>query len=114
MDYIALGKNIKTERKKQKLTQEKLSEKASLSSVFLSQIENGKGIPSLETLVNISLALNVSLDYIVLNGRKQSMVLENELPLLLKNYPKKEKDLLLDSLKYLLSRLETELDDYKK
>jgi len=110
MDYEALGKNIRTERKKQQLTQEQLSEKAGISSVFLSQIENGKGIPSLETVVSITFALNVSLDYIVLNGRKQSKVLENELPKLLKKHPNKEKELLIDSLKYLLSRLERELD----
>ena len=65
MDYITLGQNIKKYRKQRNLTQEKLAEAISISAVFMSQIENAKGKPSLETVVNIANALSVSIDILV-------------------------------------------------
>ena len=65
MDYITLGRNIKKYRKYRNLTQEQLAETVSISAVFMSQIENANGKPSLETVVNIANALNVSIDVLV-------------------------------------------------
>ena len=62
MDYALLGKRIKEYRVKRNLTQEVLSEKVEISSVFLSQIENNKRIPSLETVYKVAKALNISID----------------------------------------------------
>lgn len=41
MDYKLLGKNIKEARKSLKMTQEQLAEQIDVSTVFISQIENG-------------------------------------------------------------------------
>ena len=65
MDYITLGKNIRKYRKQRGLTQEQLAETVSISAVFMSQIENAKGKPSLETTVNIANALNVGIDVLI-------------------------------------------------
>jgi len=65
MDYITLGRNIRKYRKYRNLTQEQLAESAYISAVFMSQIENANGKPSLETVVNIADALNVSIDVLV-------------------------------------------------
>ena len=64
MDYHLIGKNIKSERTKQKLTQEQLSEKAGISTNFLACIEIGVRHGSFETYVNIANALHVTLDTI--------------------------------------------------
>lgn len=62
MDYHSIGKNIKNERTKQKLTQEQLSEKVGISTNFLACIEIGARRGSFETYVNIANALHVTLD----------------------------------------------------
>jgi len=53
------------ERKKAGLTQERLAEKADLSTVFISRIERGVESPSLDNLVKIARALGVKLGDLV-------------------------------------------------
>lgn len=65
MDYRLLGERIKQERLNKGLTQEVLAEKASISVSFLGQIERGERKLSLETLIKLGEALDVSLDYLV-------------------------------------------------
>jgi transcriptional regulator with XRE-family HTH domain len=54
-----LGENLRTLRIKADLSQEKLAEKAGLSTVFVSRIEREIESPSLDSLVKIAKALNV-------------------------------------------------------
>ncbi|MBP3634143.1 MAG: helix-turn-helix transcriptional regulator [Oscillospiraceae bacterium] len=65
IDVKQMGKNIRTERKRQLLTIEALSEKADISENFLGKIERGEGIPSLQTIDSIACALNVSIDSLI-------------------------------------------------
>lgn len=73
MDYEALGKRIRSQRKLLGMTQEELSEKVGVSCSFIGLIERGSRKLSLETLVNISEALNISCDALLqdsLNGSR--------------------------------------------
>ena len=54
-----LGEAVRSKRKKAKFSQEKLAEKADLSTVFISRIERGKESPSVDSLVKIARALGV-------------------------------------------------------
>lgn len=72
IDYMAVGKRIASIRKSQGITQEQLAEKTDLSIVYISHIENSRSIPSLETLMKICSALEVTPDEILL-GTKQDM-----------------------------------------
>ena len=54
-----LGEAIRAKRKKREFTQEKLAERADLSTVFISRVECGKESPSVDSLVKIAKALNV-------------------------------------------------------
>jgi transcriptional regulator with XRE-family HTH domain len=54
-----LGEAIRAKRKKARLSQEKLAEKADLSTVFISRVERGKESPSVDSLVKIARALGV-------------------------------------------------------
>lgn len=65
IDYVALGKRIRAERRKQDLTQEQLAELADISDSFMGHIERGGRILSVETLVKLANALNLSMEYIV-------------------------------------------------
>lgn len=59
--YKNIGKIIREERNKAGITLEELVEKIDRDWSYLSQIERGKSVPSIETLVRISNALNISL-----------------------------------------------------
>ena len=63
MNYEALGRKIKEVRRKQNMTQEYLAEKVDLSVSHISNIETAKTKVSFPTLVEISNALGVSVDY---------------------------------------------------
>jgi len=56
------GKRIREERQKRNLTLEQLSEKCDISSNFLGQLERGKNVPSLKSLIRIANVLEVSID----------------------------------------------------
>ena len=60
-----LGQNISAYRKRARLTQEKLAEKADLSVVFISLVENGWRELSINALRRIAKALNVRLEDLV-------------------------------------------------
>ena len=59
-DYVSIGEQIKFWRQQRGLTQEKLAEMVELSPGYISLIETGKKKMSLETLLLICVALNVT------------------------------------------------------
>ena len=65
MHRRVLGENVRRIRKRAKLTQEKLAEKAGLSVVFLSLLENGWRAASIDSLLSIARALGVELEDLV-------------------------------------------------
>lgn len=68
IDYRLIGKRIATIRKRQRLSQEQLAEKADISNNYLSHIETSRSIPSLETLMNICIALDITPDQLLLGS----------------------------------------------
>lgn len=60
MNYIGLGKRIRTQRRKLHWTQEELAERVGISLSFIGHIERGTRKASLDTLVSISNILKVS------------------------------------------------------
>lgn len=67
MEIIAseMGQRIKQVRKAQHITQEALAEQVDLSSHYIYELERGKKVPRLITIVKIAKALSSSLDYLV-------------------------------------------------
>ena len=68
VDYAGLGKRIRKNRKLLHLTQEELADLAGISLSFMGHIERGSRKASIETLVNIAAALNVSIDWLMLDS----------------------------------------------
>ena len=56
-----LGKRISEIRKRQRLSQERLAERAGISAQYVSNIERGKENPTLDLLLRLTEALKVSL-----------------------------------------------------
>lgn len=65
MDYLALGRRIRERRRELGLTQEALAEKAGISTSFIGHLERAEKIPSLETVVKLSYALDADVNYLV-------------------------------------------------
>lgn len=72
MDYKWLGKRLATRRKELGYRQSYVEEKADLSYKYLSSIETGRSIPSLETLVRLCEVLDVTPDYLLLGAVHRS------------------------------------------
>lgn len=62
IDYESLGKRIANARKQTGITQEALGEQLNMTRKHISVIETAINRPSLDTLVDIANALNVSAD----------------------------------------------------
>ena len=56
--------NIRMERIKQRISQEKFAEMVDISTTYLSMVENRKANPSILVVIKICMALDVSLDTI--------------------------------------------------
>lgn len=62
IDYTAIGKRVKKFRKSRRLSQEQLAELLDISVPHMSNIENGKTKFSLQVLLSLAEALNVTPD----------------------------------------------------
>ncbi|MDE5994970.1 MAG: helix-turn-helix domain-containing protein [Oscillospiraceae bacterium] len=65
MNLSEIGSRIKSERKRQGISQEKLAEMINVSPHYIYEIERGIKAMSLETLINITRALKMSADYLI-------------------------------------------------
>ncbi len=71
MDLTEIGFRIKAERKKRGLSQEQLAEMINVSSHYIYEIERGLKAMSLETLVNVIEAMDLSADYILFGEKTE-------------------------------------------
>lgn len=62
MDYITLGKYVRKYRLILGFSQEELAGKCDCSNSHIGQIENARGIPSLDMVVRIANSLSVTVD----------------------------------------------------
>ena len=72
LDYSALGKRISNFRNASGLTQEQFGEKLNMSRKHISQVEAAISRPSLDTLIDIANALNVSADDLLVDSLTHS------------------------------------------
>lgn len=68
---MEIGRTIKIERAKRKMTAKQLAEKAEISSSYLSEIENEKQYPSINMLNRISVALGITLEDLFIESTKK-------------------------------------------
>jgi len=65
MDYIELGRRLREERHKLKLTQETLAEKVEVSDAYIGQIERGERHLTLDILIRLANQLGVTIDFLL-------------------------------------------------
>lgn len=81
IDYKLIGLRIKSMRQKNKITQEELSERVDITTVYLSKIENGHVRPTIDLLDSICTAMNYNLNALFLDSSPNSDYYQNELVL---------------------------------
>ena len=64
-EYTELGLRVRSLRQSRKWTQAELAEYAGLSPSYLAEVERGGRNPSMETILNLAAALDVSAGYLV-------------------------------------------------
>ena len=102
-NYIEIGERIRSERENFEMTREKLSEFLNISPYFLGQIERGERKMSVNTLINLSECLHISLDYLFWGQENTNN--GNILPSLLSRCSEKEINLIEAIIKLILPYL---------
>lgn len=107
MDYVILGKNIKKFRQLKGLRQSDLAEICDCSDSHIGQIENARGIPSLDTVVKISNALEVTVDRLLKESyANPDMVYLKEISERIGKYPVSRRIMACEGLMHYLDSLE--------
>ncbi len=104
MNYQFLGDQIRAARKAKGYTLEKVAEILDVSTTFIGQIERAKGIPSLDTLVKIANALEVSIDSLLfcdLNEKAGDSYFLSQVAALTADFNTQERELVLKSISLL-------------
>ena len=65
MDRIEVGKKIREARKRKGFTQQALAEATGIGEMYISEIERGVKMPSLNLFAKIVSALDISADYVL-------------------------------------------------
>ena len=66
IDFITIGKRIRACRKDKRMTQENLGKATGVTTSFISHVERGSRIPSVDTLFKIAKVLSVSVDMLLI------------------------------------------------
>ena len=77
MDYVDMGKRVRKQRQLIGRTQQELAERIGVSTSFVGHVERGTRKASLETLVALSNALGVGVDYLLAGSLQSSPDEEN-------------------------------------
>ncbi len=75
---MSIGNQISNLRKEQQLTQEKFAELFHVTRQTVSNWENGKSYPDLQTLIKISDSFNISLDTLLKEDAKMVKAIDKE------------------------------------
>ena len=107
MDYKALGKNVRKYRVLQNMRQCDLAEKCNSSDSYIGHIENARGIPSLEMVVKIANALDVTVDQLLGSSCKNpELIYLKEIAERIEKYPVSKRILVCENFNCYLDSLE--------
>ena len=98
IDFKKVGDKIRDARTAKKLTQENLAEQTNLSVTHISAIENASSKFSVDALVEISEALNISIDWLLLGDNEENLYIEHQVNRTLSDCSEREVRFLLNLL----------------
>lgn len=77
IDYTAVGRKIREQRKKLKITQEQLAEMCEVSPSYIGHIERGSRNLSMNTAVQLCSVLEIGLDFLFLDSAEENSEITN-------------------------------------
>ncbi len=111
MDKKIIGACIRTHRKKKGLTQVELAEIVKVSENLISDYERGKAVPCRDTLFNLSIALDFSIDALVKGiNYVQAPIFPDEISELLDKLTVSQRKIVLSTVKTLAEQMLQEND----
>lgn len=78
LDFVKIGNKITSYRKKIHMTQDELADKLFVTRQALSKWETGVGVPSVETILNLTKIFNVSFEEILCLNDETDIVINKE------------------------------------
>lgn len=69
---MTFGQKIRNRREELSYTQIELAQKMQTSQLYISRLEKDNFNPSMSMIINIATALNISIDYLLLDGEKKN------------------------------------------
>jgi len=100
IDYNTIGQRIKKIRKQKHLTQERLAESLEVSTVYISQVENGKTKLNLEMLIRIASLLDTDPGYFITGVSYSTKdYLKSDIAQFLHDFPSEQRQLIIDVAK---------------
>lgn len=79
IDYVEVGKRLAKRRKELGLKQYQLCEMIDVNYKYISNLETGRSIPSVETVMNLCEALQVTPDYLLMGAVLDSKVSDEKI-----------------------------------
>lgn len=79
IDYTEVGKRLAKRRKELGLKQYQVCEMIDVNYKYISNLETGRSIPSLETVMNLCEALDVTPDYLLMGAVLDSKVSDEKI-----------------------------------
>ena len=101
LDYSQIGKRIAKRRKKLKLTQAQVAERASIGEKYMSSIERAYSIPSTEVVMRIAIALETTPDEFLVGTARHEDGSWKNVAELLRNMDEKQLNLAQNFLTWL-------------
>lgn len=108
LNLKSIGSNIRQYRKQKNLSQEELAELIEVSSTYISQIELGKKLPSLDIFVKLLNAIDASADLVL------AEVIISSYSFKVSELNERMKDLPIENQKLIYSVVDTMVNEMKK
>lgn len=79
IDYVEVGKRLAKRRKELGLKQYQVCEMIDVNYKYISNLEKGRSVPSVETVMNLCEALQVTPDYLLMGAVRESRVSDEQI-----------------------------------
>lgn len=105
---MTLGERIRSIRESKGITQNTLAESVHVTSSYISRIEHGSSLPSLDLIQSIAGALDTPVQDILcdLFSYSSEVTISEKIKITVERFSPEKQQLLLDTLEYLANRLE--------
>ena len=105
VDYTAVGRKIREQRERLKITQEQLAEMCEISPSYIGHIERGSRNLSMNTAIQLCSVLEIGLDYLFLDSAEDNSEITNCINSALSACSEEQKEIFLRTVKVLADNI---------